>query len=102
MDSMRFVSPDGSITDVTFGSDGVMHVKNTVEAQHVTDVAQRARNENGKGFGRNKDEWRHVARLPLLTYVTLAQQGIADDPVAMRRFLNDRDNYAFRCSEGRT
>ena len=105
MDSMKFVAKDGAVTEVNFGEDGVMHVQNYVDAQEITDQNTIIRNAHGKGIPSNKDEWRHVARIPLLAYMTQRQQGIisehSGDHARFRAWLNSRDNAAFRTSEGR-
>jgi hypothetical protein len=42
-----------------------------------------------------------VATLPLVLWMKLKQDGILDDPRALRRWLNDPDNRAFRTRPGR-
>jgi hypothetical protein len=42
-----------------------------------------------------------AARIPLVIYESLVKQGIAGDPKAFKRWLNDRDNRAFRVWQGR-
>jgi hypothetical protein len=41
-----------------------------------------------------------VASLPLTVYYELKRQGIADDPKAMRKWLNDGDQKVFRTRAG--
>jgi hypothetical protein len=41
-----------------------------------------------------------VASIPLSVYYDLKRRGIADDPVALRKWLNDGDNRVFRTREG--
>jgi len=62
----------------------------------------------GRGIGRNKDEWRKVASIPLTVWNELVKQGIvtADgrrvvDEVKFRRWLNDSDNRYLRTCEGK-
>ena len=42
-----------------------------------------------------------VASIPLNVYYDLKRRGIADDPVAFKKWLNDRDNKVFRTRAGR-
>ena len=42
-----------------------------------------------------------VASIPLSLYFDLKKKGIADDPVAMKRWLNDPDQRFFRTRPGR-
>jgi hypothetical protein len=41
-----------------------------------------------------------VASIPLSVYYELKRQGIADDPKALRKWLNQSENQAFRTREG--
>jgi len=41
-----------------------------------------------------------VASIPLNVYYDLKRRGIADDPKAMKKWLNDPDNRVFRTREG--
>lgn len=43
----------------------------------------------------------HVARIPLAVLADLKKKGIADDPAAMKRWLNDPENKFFRVRPGR-
>jgi hypothetical protein len=54
-------------------------------------------NDASGSFGNGK----MVASIPLSIYWDLKKKGIADDPVAMKRWLNDPDNAAFRTWPGR-
>jgi hypothetical protein len=46
-------------------------------------------------------EWNRVASIPMVLFHRLKQQGIIDDPAAMKRWLNDPDNRLFRTRPGR-
>lgn len=51
----------------------------------------------------SKEKWGDMARvasIPLSVYYDLKRRGIVDDPVAMKRWLNDPDNRAFRTRGG--
>jgi hypothetical protein len=57
----------------------------------MNDVDERAR------YG----EMDRVASIPLDIYLELDRKGIAKDPVAFKRWLDDPDNRAFRTRPGR-
>jgi hypothetical protein len=42
-----------------------------------------------------------VASIPIILFFELQRKGIANDPVAIRRFLNDPDNAHFRTNDWR-
>lgn len=46
-------------------------------------------------------EWSRVASIPMALFYRLKNQGIIDDPAAMKRWLNDPDNRFFRTRPGR-
>lgn len=104
--SLSYVATDGSKTRIDFGDDGVMRVRNRVDVEPIIDLNTSIRNLVGRDVGkRNKDEWRRVASIDMITYLQLLREGIigADDCVDQKRFrawLNDRDNCKFRMSEG--
>jgi hypothetical protein len=71
--------------------------------QDVTDLV-----EHNKGRYNTHDSrapWKGdlhlVASIPMNVYMELKQQGIIDDPKALRRWLNDPDNRYFRTRPGR-
>ena len=41
-----------------------------------------------------------VASIPLSVYYDLKRRGIADDPVALKKWMNDSDNQVFRTRQG--
>lgn len=45
-------------------------------------------------------EWSKVASIPMVVYLDLKKQGILDDQVALKRWLNDPDNRFFRTRPG--
>lgn len=53
-------------------------------------------NDAPKGW----DDGKLVARIPLHIYWDLKKKGITEDPMAMRRWLNDPDNRFFRTFPG--
>lgn len=81
------------------------HVKDNGEyvietQQDVTAIAEK----NKREFNETPDRYRDVnkvASIPLNVYYDLKRRGIADDPVAFKKWLNDRDNEVFRTRAGR-
>jgi hypothetical protein len=47
-----------------------------------------------------KGEWHHVASIPESIYFQLKADGKIDDPVYMKKWLNDPDNRFFRVRPG--
>lgn len=52
------------------------------------------------GFTPSRD-MKRAATIPVALYWELKREGIIDDPVAMKKWLNDGDNRKWRTSEGR-
>lgn len=59
-------------------------------------------------FTSGRDRWGEgingdtkVASLPLNVWMDLKRKGVVDDPRALKRWLNDPDNAAFRTRPGR-
>ena len=46
-------------------------------------------------------EWHHVASIPESLYYKLKAEGKIDDPVYMKKWLNDADNRFFRVRPGK-
>lgn len=92
-------------TDPLTGITRYWHLKDTgefvIETEQKINVDQanlRARNAIDK-----HTKWGDVSRvasIPLSIYYDLKRRGITDDPKAMKRWLNDPDNRAFRTREG--
>jgi hypothetical protein len=47
------------------------------------------------------DGFHRVASIPLVIYHQLVKDGVTQDQAAFRKWLNDRDNMAFRTRPGR-
>jgi hypothetical protein len=45
-------------------------------------------------------EWAKVMTIPTSMYFHLKRTGIADDPIKMKRWMNDRDNRLLRTRPG--
>lgn len=67
--------------------------------QDVSDILDANKAEFNADHGRY-GEWAKVASIPLSVYYDLKAKGIVDDPVAMKRWLNDADNRFFRTRPG--
>lgn len=58
---------------------------------------------NKREYNNTPDKYRDVnkvASIPLSVYYDLKRKGIADDPKALKKWLNDRDNQVFRTRAG--
>lgn len=74
--------------------------------QDVTGILE-LNNSLRKHFSNGKDKWgdgydhrTKVASIPLNIWMDLKKRGISSDPIAMKRWLNDPDNFAFRTRPG--
>lgn len=67
--------------------------------QDVTDLVKQNRidEEDHKAGG----DMKFAARIPLAVWTHLQEMGIAQDPEALKAWLNDPDNRAFRVWNGR-
>jgi hypothetical protein len=81
------------------------HVKDNGEyvietQQDVSAIAEANKRQYNDTPDRHGDV-NKVASIPLNVYYDLKRRGIADDPVAFKKWLNDRDNQVFRTRAGR-
>lgn len=74
-----------------------LETKQNVEP--VTDVAKEMRKDSDGRF--NLDGQTHVASIPLVVWRELEKEGIAHDDEALKEWLNQRENRAFRTHPGR-
>lgn len=91
--------------DPTTGITKYWHVKGNGEyvVETVQDVKQIA-NQNKRQYNDNTGkfgEFSKVASIPLPVYYELKRRGIADDPKALKKWLNDGDNQVFRTKAGK-
>lgn len=94
--------PAAKITRV-FHYDESVDAKNfAIETiQDTTDIInQNLRRINDAKRGFHGEDFAHVARIPLTIFMDLQKKGITKDPAAMKRWLNDPDNAAFRTRPG--
>ena len=81
------------------------HVKSNGEyvIETVQDVSTIA-DANKRQYNDTPDRYRDVnkvASIPLPVYYELKRKGIADDPKALKKWLNDSENQVFRTRAGR-
>ena len=81
------------------------HVKENGEyvIETVQDVSTIA-DANKRQYNDTPDRYRDVnkvASIPLPVYYELKRKGIADDPKALKKWLNDSENQVFRTRAGR-
>jgi len=89
--------PELGITKYWHVKDNGEYVVETV--QDVTGIAE----YNKRSYNGTDKKWKDinkVASIPLSVYYELKRQGIADDPKALRKWLNDSDNQVFRTRQG--
>lgn len=65
----------------------------------LLDLNRQQFNDADRSF-RGDDKMHKVASIPLTLFYQLKRMGIIDDPVALKRWLNDPDNMAFRTKPG--
>jgi hypothetical protein len=92
-------------TDPVTGITRYWHM--TEKGEFVIETEQRIEVDESNTRARNATDRRtkwgdmsRVASIPLSVYYDLKRRGIADDPKAMKRWLNDADNRVFRTREG--
>tara|TARA_Y100000114_G_scaffold81437_1_gene75099 strand:- start:1009 stop:1317 length:309 start_codon:yes stop_codon:yes gene_type:complete len=91
--------------DPQLGITKYWHVKDNGEyvvetVQDVTGIAE----YNKRSYNNTDKKWNDlnkVASIPLSVYYDLKRKGIADDPVALKKWMNDSDNQVFRTRQGR-
>jgi len=81
------------------------HVKDNgeyaVETEQTIDVdTVNARQRNMTDKRTKWGDVNKVASIPLSVYYSLKDKGIADDPAALKKWLNNPDNRVFRTREG--
>lgn len=71
-----------------------------VATQDVTEIVEENKAAYNDAPGRWKETFNHVASIPIGLYFELKKKGIIDDQKAFKRWLNERDNRAFRTRPG--
>lgn len=98
--SKRFfdADPETGITRYWHVKENGEYVIETEQRLDVDDSNTRQRNLTDK-----RTKWgdvNKVASIPLSVYYRLKREGIADDPAALKKWLNNPDNRVFRTREG--
>lgn len=74
---------------------------NTIQdVEPIIEANRESYNAVNTRIGSNGETLTRVASIPLNIYFELQRAGITKDPVAMKRWLNDPDNRAFRTRAG--
>lgn len=77
----------------------------TIEERQVADLRLDLNKDEFNSFDGKHNAMRgdfvKVASIPLVVWADLVKRGIADDPVALKRWLNDPDNRYFRTAPGK-
>jgi hypothetical protein len=68
--------------------------------QDVTDLMDLNKRHYNDGTRGGWGDGRVVARIPLVIWDDLVRRGIADDDVALAKWLDDPDNLAWRATPG--
>jgi hypothetical protein len=76
------------------------HIEAVQDVEQILDVNRAAYNATDER-ARYGDGVHLVARIPLVVLQELRKQGIASDPAAMKKWLNDPENKYFRTRPGR-
>jgi len=69
--------------------------------EDVEDVTEMNKGIAQLDDGNWKGDWHHVAQIPATVWADLQRRGIAGDDKALRRWLDDRDQSAFRTKPGK-
>jgi hypothetical protein len=89
----------GQVQKMHFHEDGALTIETV---QDITDIAEANKAQYNAFDERSnwKGDLHKVASIPMSVYYDLKRQGILDDPVAMKAWLNNPDNRVFRTRPG--
>jgi len=74
----------------------ILDAQNFEDTTVIEEVNKYIRNNYSPQDLTNREAgWRRVATLPMSVYLQLQKEGIANDPKAFRKWLNDPDNRAW-------
>jgi len=76
--------------------EGEYVIETVQDSTKIIEANKRSYNDVTGKFGNHSK----VASIPLSVYYELKKQGIADDPTALKKWLNQSDNQAFRTRSG--
>lgn len=97
MSDKFFIDSNDGVVDtlVVDESENKVHYVTEQDVEPILDHNHKIRSE---GFVKSNDIW-PVASIPMWKFFELKKLGIADDPAAFTKWLNDRENMKFRTSE---
>jgi hypothetical protein len=98
MKKLLSINPDTGAKTYFHATPDAFHVEQVQDVEGVVDAAKAAYNNINEKT--HWGEWQRVASIPLSIYYDLKAKGIVDDQKAMKKWLNDRDNQAFRTRPG--
>lgn len=75
---------------------GLTTITSEADVSAILDFNRRQNNDANRRFG----EFTKVASIDPVTWARLKNEGIADDPKALKKWLNDPDNVYFRTHPG--
>lgn len=87
-------------TDEMTGISTIRTEQDATDIVELNKVHQRQFSSGKDTWGDGYDHRTKVASIPLNIWMDLRKRGITQDPVAMKRWLNDPDNFAFRTRPG--
>lgn len=87
-------------TDEMTGISTIRTEQDATDIVELNKIHQRQFSSGKDRWGDGYDHRTKVASIPLNVWMDLRKRGIASDPVAMKRWLNDPDNFAFRTRPG--
>lgn len=79
--------------------DGSVTIQTVQKVDDVAEANKKTFNQFDERAGW-KGEMHRVASIPMSVFYDLKRKGIIDDPVAMKKWLNDADNRVFRTRPG--
>lgn len=81
--------------------EGGLVVETVQDAEPIVEANKALANMYDERTPFKGDGFHRVASIPLVIFFDLKKKGVLDDPKAFARWLNDRDNAAFRTRPGR-
>lgn len=78
------------------------YIEEVQDVEAILDANRAAYNQVDERarFGDKFNQYTHVARIPAVIVNQMMREGVWGDPQAMKKWLNDRDNAAFRTRPG--
>ena len=91
-----------TIIDTSIGGEEVFATEDDKivyhKKQNVQPVVEHCKNLSEQQPGK---EFRHVAEIPMVIYQLMVRDGSINDKQALKKWLNDPDNQAFRTWKGK-